>query len=133
MQYIKCFRPVETFKLIHPGFNPVCFLRQLFPVCIVNFLDRSMVGDFKRHQNVLVIDILEHLDEHLLQVIKEPVIQRLPFSGHLYPVNDQRSVLVAEIQHVDIAYPFLLSEYPDIEETVRHELPLPQIRIGAVL
>ena len=78
------------------------------------------------------MDILEHLNEHILQVIKEPVIQRLPFSGHLYSVNNQRSILVAEIQHVDVAYPFLLSEYPDIEEMVRHELPLPQIRIGAV-
>ncbi len=79
------------------------------------------------------MDILEHLNQNLLQVIKEPVIQRLPFSRHLYPVNDQAGELVAEIEHVDVAYPFLFFEYSDIEEMVRHELPLPQIRISAVL
>ena len=80
-----------------------------------------------------VMDILKHLDEYFFQIVKELVIQGLPFSGHLYPVNDQAGELVAEIEHVDIAYPFLLSEYPDIEEMVRHELTFPQISIGAVL
>ena len=79
-----------------------------------------------------VMNILEHLNEHLLQVIKKPVIEGFSFSGHLYPVNDQASALVAEIEHVNVAYPFILSEYPDIEEMLRHELPLSQIGISAV-
>ena len=83
---------------------------------VEHLLHRSMIGNGERQQDFLVIGIREYLFKNAFQTAEKMHELRVRSPRNLYAVNKEGSVFFGEIEHVNVADPLGISEYPYIEE-----------------